>query len=75
MTSLTASKTIPPTWKRTPVQLKATSPTLARTTPRTMTQTLSTRRRVGFSTPQSQATKRTATGAAALSIWVKATER
>ena len=70
-----ASKTMPPSWKRKPGQLKAISPALARATPATMSTTLARRASDGASTRQAHAVSSTATGAAALSIWMKATLR
>lgn len=55
--------------------LKLISPRLASATPATMTLTLANRFIDGFSTPQAHAVSRTATGAADLSIWMKATLR
>jgi len=75
MTRRMASNTIPPSWNRKPAQLKSISPKLARATPQTMSRMLSSFWTDGFSTPQAQATVSTATGAAALSIWMKATLR
>ncbi len=70
-----ASKTMPPTWNMKPIQLKSTAPRLARPTPATMNMTLRKRLSEGSSTPQAHAVSSTATGAAALSIWMKATLR
>jgi hypothetical protein len=70
-----ASNTIPPTWNRKPARLKSISPKLARPTPATMNMMLRKRLSEGSSTPQAQAVSSTATGAAALSIWIKATLR
>lgn len=75
MTTRMASKTMPPSWKTKPSQLKSISPRLARMTPETMMRMFQKERHEGSLTRQTHEAKRTATGAAALSIWMKATER
>ena len=75
MTRRMASKTMPPTWNRKPARLKSTSPKLASPTPATINRMLRKRLSDGCSTPQAHEVRSTATGAAALSIWMKATLR
>lgn len=70
-----ASKTMPPIWQKKPTQEKCISPALAMATPATMTTMLTRDVTSGLARPQTQDRRRTMTGAADLSIWMKGTDR
>lgn len=75
MTSRTASKMVPPSWKTKPIQENSISPALAMATPHMMRRTFPRVLKFGVATPQAHEAMRTATGPVDLSIWMKATER